>query len=402
MDRELVSGLAGQRILLGITGGISAYKSVELARLLISQDAEVRVVMTPAACRFVTPLTFQAITGNAVRTELFDEAHEAAMGHIELARWASMVLVVPASADYMARLAHGMADDLLATLSLATPSPVILVPAMNQQMWRNQATRDNVTVLRERGIRLLGPATGDQACGDNGPGRMLEPADILEYLLKDTGRGRFAATKVLITAGPTREALDPVRFIGNRSSGKMGFALAEAFSREGAEVVLVSGPVALQTPPGLQRYDVESAEEMFSTVMSLVDQADIFVACAAVADYRPERVEQNKIKKSQNSLELRLLRNPDILARVAALEDPPFTLGFAAETDNLLEHAEKKRREKGVDMIAANLVGDGLGFEVDKNALHVIWAGGDKVFPVQSKRELATNLTNLVAERFCA
>lgn len=400
MDR--VSVLAGQRILLGVSGGISAYKSVELARLLIKRGAVVKVVMTEAATRFVGPLTFQAVSGNPVRTTLFDESHEAAMGHIELARWADQLVVAPASADFLARVAHGLANDLLTTLVLASPAPVSLAPAMNQQMWGNPATAANVTLLRERGLRILGPAVGEQACGDTGLGRMLEPADILGHLEGASMVGCLAGRKVMITAGPTREAIDPVRFIANRSSGKMGFALAASFVRAGAEVQLISGPVDLETPAGVQRLDVETAREMFDMVMSLVQQMDIFVACAAVADYRPEHAASAKIKKSDERLSLDLIRNPDILAAVAALEEAPFTLGFAAETGSLLREAQKKRETKAVDMIAANLVGEGKGFESDDNALQVLWNGGGKELPLQTKQQISGELVNLVAERFCA
>lgn len=388
--------------MLGITGGIAAYKAVELARLLKKSGVELQVVMTRAATRFVAPLTFQAVSSNLVRTDLFDEAHEAAMGHIELARWADQILVVPASADFMARLAHGLADDLLATLCLATDASITLVPAMNQSMWNNAATQSNVGRLERHGVRLLGPASGEQACGESGPGRMLEPQQILAELERDNNAGRFTGIRVLVSAGPTREALDPVRFLGNRSSGKMGFAIARAFAEEGAEVTLVSGPVNRPTPAGVERIDVESAMQMRDAILPLAQQSDIFIACAAVADYRPETAETQKIKKQGEVLELKLVRNPDILAEVAALSSGPFTVGFAAETENLLENAEAKRRSKGVDMIAANLVAKNKGFDADENALHLLWQDGDVELEKQDKSRLARKLAQLIGDRYYA
>ena len=340
-------GNPGQHnIILGVTGGIAAYKSAELARLLVKAGAQVQVVMTAAGRQFVGELTFQAITGRPVRCELFDSAHEAAMGHIELARWADTILIAPASADFIARLAHGLADDLLSTLCLASTARLLLAPAMNQRMWTNPATVANVSLLQTRGVRILGPAEGEQACGDNGPGRMLEPESVVEFGFGGKNAREYKGIRVLITAGPTREALDPVRFIGNRSSGRMGYAIADAFSRQGAEVTLVSGPVSQPTPDGVDRINVESAEEMLAAVNARVAQADVFVACAAVADYRPRQQAPEKIKKQQQSMQIELVRNPDILASVASLEQKPFTVGFAAETSDLVENAQKKRRAK--------------------------------------------------------
>lgn len=393
--------LAGKKLLLGITGGIAAYKAVELVRLLRKSSAEVQVVLTGSASQFVTPMTLQAVSGRPVRQELFDPAHEAAMGHIELARWADLVLVAPASAGFMARLAHGFADNLLATLCLASAAPIILAPAMNQQMWQNAATRDNVALLQQRGIALWGPASGDQACGEVGPGRMLEPEALLEQLLSRFTPGPLAGVRVLLTAGPTREPLDPVRFIGNRSSGKMGFALARAFARAGARVELVAGPVALDTPAGVERIDVESAGEMEQAVLARVAGSDIFVGCAAVADYRPDVVADQKIKKTSDRMEIRLVRNPDILATVAGLPDAPFTVGFAAETQDPEGYAEKKRVAKRVNMIAANLVGaEQGGFERDENALTLLWEGGRKRLPMADKAQLAEQLVALIAEHY--
>lgn len=396
--------LRGRRILLGITAGIAAYKGAELARLLVKAGAEVQVVMTPAATEFIGPLTLQALTGREVRQTLFDAAHEAAMGHIELARWADLVLVAPATADNMAQLAAGTARDLLTTLCLASDAPLYLAPAMNQAMWQHPATRDNVTCLVERGVTLLGPAAGEQACGDVGPGRMLEPGEIMQAVCGHFVQGRLAGRQVLITAGPTHEALDPVRFLGNRSSGKMGFALAEALQAHGAEVILVSGPVTLATPRGCERVDVGSAQQMHEAVMPRAGQADIFIACAAVADYRPAEVAQEKIKKgAAETLTLSLVRNPDILAEVAAMREArPFCVGFAAETQDVEAYAEQKRQAKGLDMIAANQVGASLGFEADDNALLVLWEGGRETLERQSKTRLAARLVDLIVERFDA
>ncbi|WP_457673522.1 bifunctional phosphopantothenoylcysteine decarboxylase/phosphopantothenate--cysteine ligase CoaBC [Thiolapillus sp.] len=391
---------AGNNLLLGVTGGIAAYKSIELARLFRRKGVEVRVVMTEAATRFVGPMSFQAVTGEAVRVRLFDEAHEAAMGHIELARWADHLLVAPASADFLARMAHGFGDDLLSTLCLATSAPVSVAPAMNVNMWEHPATRANMSLLADRGVRVLGPASGDLACGDTGAGRMLEAAEIVSLLMYPRKTGLFAGEKVIVTAGPTREAVDPVRFISNRSSGKMGFALAEAFAEQGAEVLLVSGPVNLDTPAGVRRLDVQSALEMHRAVFDNIRNADIFAGCAAVADYRPENPSDRKLKKNDDQMALSLVKNPDILAEVAALENGPFTLGFAAETQELAENARGKLAAKGVDMIAANLVGENLGFDTEQNALLVLWSDGEQRLPKQPKKGLARALLEIVAEQY--
>jgi phosphopantothenoylcysteine decarboxylase/phosphopantothenate--cysteine ligase len=396
-----MSRLDARRILIGVTGGIAAYKSAELIRLLRKENAEVRVVMTPAASEFITPMTLQALSGNPVRQSLFDQAHEAAMGHIELARWADLILVAPGSADFMARIAHGLANDLLTTLCLAAEAPLVIAPAMNQAMWRNAATQANRQTLVERGILIWGPDEGSQACGETGLGRMLEPAELLDRTVDQLSGGRLSGVGVLLTAGPTREPIDPVRFIGNRSSGKMGFSLARAFAAAGARVVLVSGPVAQPTPVGVRRIDVETAAEMHAAVMDQVAACDIFVACAAVADYRPVEVHDQKIKKLEEQLDIRLERNPDILAGVAALQPPPFTVGFAAETHRPVEYAEQKRRNKRVDMIAANLVGAAEGgFERDENALTVLWDGGDLELPMSDKGVLAERLVTVIAEHY--
>lgn len=392
--------LANKRILLGVTGGIAAYKSADLTRRLRDAGAQVRVVMTEGAREFVTPLTFQALSGNPVRTELLDPNAEAAMGHIELARWAHCVLVAPASANFIARLAHGLADDLLTTLCLATDAPITLAPAMNRLMWANVATQANCATLKSRGIRLCGPGEGDQACGEVGEGRMLEADELVAALADLFSTGELANRRVVITAGPTRETIDPVRYISNRSSGRMGFALAQAAREAGAEVTLISGPVTLPTPPGVARIDIESAEEMSAAVLNR--PADIFIACAAVADYRPARPAPRKLKKDNQRFILELVPNPDVIASVTALAQPPFTIGFAAETHDLLRSAKAKLAAKRLDMIAANLVGSGRGFESEDNALEVLWTGGHRSLPVADKHKLARQLIELIAERYRA
>jgi phosphopantothenoylcysteine decarboxylase/phosphopantothenate--cysteine ligase len=396
------AGAVSTKVLLGVSGGIAAYKAAELVRRLRDQGAEVRIVMTAAAQSFITPLTLQALSGNEVRTDLLDPGAEAGMGHIELARWADLVLVAPATADLMARLAAGLADDLLTTLVLATTAPVTLAPAMNHRMWLHPATQENLARLRGRGVRILGPAEGDQACGERGPGRMLEPYEILDAVLLRTG-SQLEGRRVIVTAGPTREALDPVRYIGNRSSGRMGYALARSLAARGADLALVSGPSALTPPNGVDLVRVESASEMESAVMERIAGCDIFVAAAAVADYRPQDPAQQKIKKDQAELSLRLVKNPDILARVASLTQRPFTVGFAAETQDLEEQALKKLETKGLDMIAANLVGGETGgFERTENALLILWPGGRGSLPLGPKSRLADDLADLIVERYLA
>lgn len=395
-----MGGIANQNILLGVTGGIAAYKSVELARLLTKAGACVRVVMTEAASRFVSPLTFQAVTGKPVRMHLFDEAHEAAMGHIELARWADQMIIAPASADFMARMAQGLANDLLSTLYLASNAPVAIAPAMNKHMWQHPAVRHNLSLLEARDVSILGPGRGEQACGDTGIGRMLEPAEIFAAVNTKSGGGLFTGEKVLITAGPTHEAIDPVRYIGNRSSGKMGFALARAFVQEGAEVVMVSGPVQRATPVGVQRINVLTALQMYEAVFDNIQAVDIFAGCAAVADYRPELPREQKIKKAGERLAISLVKNPDILAEVAALENGPFTLGFAAETDNLTKNAREKLLIKKLDMLAANRVGENLGFEKDDNALLIIWPKGEKQLPLENKEKLSHSLLGVLERQY--
>ena len=394
-------GSGVERILLGVTGGIAAYKSAEIVRRLRERGAEVQVVMTGAARQFVTPLTFQALSGRPVRTDLWDDAAEAAMGHIELARWADRILVAPASADFLARLAHGLASDLLTTLCLATDVPITVAPAMNRLMWANAATRANMALLAARGIEVIGPAEGDQACGETGPGRMAEP-DVLAAAVIDRAAtsGALAGRKVIVTAGPTRERIDPVRFITNRSSGKMGFAVAEAARDAGAEVILISGPVSVCTPPGIRRVDVETADQMLAAVNENLGGADIFIAAAAVSDYRPVQVSMEKIKKTSDSLMLALSRTTDILATVAAGAARPFVVGFAAETQNVERNALAKLEGKNLDMIAANQVGEGLAFDQDDNALTVYWRGGGRELKRAGKAQIAAELVALIAERF--
>ena len=399
-----MSAITSLKVLLGVTGGIAAYKSAELVRRLREQGAEVQVVMTEGAQHFVGVATFQALSGRPVRTDLWDASAEAAMGHIELARWADRVVIAPASADFLARLTHGMANDLLTTLCLATDAPIAVAPAMNRLMWANAATQANVATLRSRGVTIIGPAEGEQACGETGAGRMVEPADILAALLprEPLESGVLAGRKVLVTAGPTRERIDPVRFITNRSSGKMGYAVAEAARNAGAEVVIVSGPVNVPTPEGVRRIDVETAEQMMDAVRAELAGTDIFIAAAAVSDYRPVQAAAEKIKKTSDSLMLALSRTTDILATVAANTPRPFVVGFAAETQNVERNALIKLEGKRLDMIAANQVGDRLAFDCDDNALTVYWPGGKRELARAAKRDVAAGLVNLIAERFAS
>ncbi|HCW89671.1 MAG TPA: bifunctional phosphopantothenoylcysteine decarboxylase/phosphopantothenate--cysteine ligase CoaBC [Marinobacter sp.] len=397
--------MAGKRILLGVTGGIAAYKSVELVRLLKKSGHQVRVVLTRGGESFVTALTFQAISGEPVRTSLLDPDAESGMGHIELAKWADLVLVAPASADFLARFAHGMADDLLSTLCCATEAPIVLAPAMNQAMWKNARTARNVQLLeQDPQVSLWGPAPGEQACGDSGPGRMLEPADICAQVnarAAGLASGRLAGQRVVVTAGPTREPIDPVRYISNHSSGKMGYALAAAAQAAGAKVVLISGPVALPVPEGVAVRRVETARQMLeASEAEVAGGCDIFIASAAVADYRPENLADHKIKKSSAAMSLALVRNPDTLATIAARPDAPFTVGFAAETRDLEHYARDKMQRKKLDMIVANDVSaPGIGFNSDQNAVSVFWEGGRQDLGPEDKTALARDIVALVAER---
>lgn len=396
--------LAGKKILLGISGGIAAYKCAELTRRLIERGAEVRVVMTPAAKEFITPLTMQAVSGHPVADSLLDPAAEASMGHIELAKWADLVLLAPASADLIARLRAGMGNDLLTTLCLATSAPIAVAPAMNQQMYRQPATQENLAVLASRGHTIWGPASGEQACGDVGPGRMLEPMALIAEMENAFQPRDLAGIRIAITAGPTREALDPVRYLTNHSSGKMGFAIAQAAAQRGASVTLISGPVNLATPAGVTRIDVESAVDMHQAATEQAKAHDIFIGCAAVADFRPAEMASQKMKKQpgKDELVLKLVKNPDIIASVAALtEQRPFTVGFAAETQDVARYAQDKLQRKNLDLICANDVAQqGQGFNSDTNALHLYWKNGDKALPLTDKASLGRQLITEIINRY--
>jgi phosphopantothenoylcysteine decarboxylase/phosphopantothenate--cysteine ligase len=391
--------LFNRNVLLGVTGGIAAYKSAELIRQLQEQGANVRVIMTQGAMEFITPLTLQALSGNPVHTQLLDAEAEQGMGHIELARWADLLLIAPATADVLARLVAGRADDLLTTAALATAAPLLVAPAMNQQMWLDPATTDNIATLSRRGVHLVGPASGEQACGDIGPGRMEQPAVIAAAAASLFQNGLLAGKRVVITAGPTREALDPVRYISNHSSGKMGYALARAAAEAGASTTIISGPVSLDVPDKVRRLSVESATQMLDQSLALLKECDIFIACAAVADYRPATKEQQKIKKGPEQVTLQLVRNPDIVTAVAESENRPFTVGFAAETNDVLSYARDKMQRKGLDMIVANDVSDpSIGFNSEHNAATVLWSGGEQALPRASKDSIARHIIELIAK----
>ena len=391
--------LANKRILLGVTGGIAAYKSAEIIRRLQDAGATVQVVMTRAATEFITPLTLQALSGNPVHLELLDTEAEAAMGHIQLSRWADAVLIAPASADFIAKLATGQGDDLLSTLCLACRSPLAIAPAMNQGMWRNAATQANLERLRGRGMHIFGPTEGSQACGDVGPGRMSEPDDIAELTAALFETGSLAGKKVVITAGPTREAIDPVRYISNHSSGKMGYALAEAAAEAGAETVLISGPVNLTAPDRVRTIPVTSAQEMYQAALEEADGCQLFIASAAVADYRPVQTSEQKIKKDAERMRIELVKNPDIVSAVAALPKRPFTVGFAAETANLENYARGKLERKNLDLVIANDVSDRtIGFNSDDNEVLVVELKGSEAIPKINKSILARQLIAKIAE----
>jgi phosphopantothenoylcysteine decarboxylase/phosphopantothenate--cysteine ligase len=393
-----------KRILLGVSGGIAAYKSAELVRLLRKQGAEVRVVMTWAAAQFVAPLTFQALSGNAVHTDLLDAESENAMDHISLARWADLMIIAPATANLIAKLSHGLADDLLTTLYLAATCPVYVAPAMNQAMWGKPVTQVNIALLRQHGVRLVGPAQGEQACGETGFGRMAEPQDICSALLIESVTPPcLRGLKVLISAGPTREPLDPVRYITNRSSGKMGYALAEAARNAGATVTLISGPVQVRPPERVDLVCVETAADMYAAVISRAETHDVYIGAAAVADYTPVVMQAEKIKKQDENVTLVLQKTKDILADVSSLGKRPFTVGFAAETTDLEAYALDKLARKNLDMIAANWVGQAQGgFDSEQNALEVFWKNGRKTLAMTDKKRLAELLIGLIAERFKA
>ncbi|MDF2183068.1 bifunctional phosphopantothenoylcysteine decarboxylase/phosphopantothenate--cysteine ligase CoaBC [Neptuniibacter sp. CAU 1671] len=393
--------LTNKRIILGITGGIAAYKSAELTRVLKGAGADVRVVMTAAATEFITPLTLQALSGHPVHLHLLDTAAEAGMGHIELAKWADLILIAPASADFMARLATGQGDDLLTTLCLATDAPICLAPAMNQAMWRDSSTQHNRTLLESRGVRLFGPGIGEQACGDTGAGRMLEPLELAELASQCFSSGSLSGKTVFITAGPTREPLDPVRYLSNHSSGKMGYALAEAAIEAGARVKLITGPVALTYPDRVECVQVETAQQMLEAALNNLEQCDIFIAAAAVADYRPTAVAEHKIKKgAEEIMELHLVKNPDIVATVANHSERPFTVGFAAETRDLVDYARSKLERKNLDLVIANDVSQqGIGFGSDDNAVTLVSLDSVTSLPQTSKRQLAVRLISEIAKR---
>ena len=394
--------LANKNILLGVTGGIAAYKSAELVRELVQADSRVRVVMTRAAKEFITPLTFQALSGHRVTSDEFDAAEASnGMDHIALARWADAILIAPASANTIAKLTHGSADNLLSTICLATQAPIALAPAMNKAMWANAATQDNCALLKKRGLYLFGPGAGQQACGDIGEGRMFEPHQLLLSLTNLFNTGELTGLNVLITAGPTREAIDPVRYISNRSSGRMGYALAEAARDAGATVQLISGPVALTAPENVDCIQVSTAQEMLAAVQQGIETQQIFISCAAVADYRPVTKQVEKIKKLHQDLSLSLVRNPDIVAEVTKIKNKPFVVGFAAETRELEKYALQKLNYKRLDMIAANNVVDPqLGFDSEENALEVYWIGGHSSLERDKKTKLARKLISLISERY--
>ena len=399
----MMTGLSGKHIVLGISGGIAAYKAPELVRRLRERGAEVRVVMTDAAKSFVTPLSLQAVSGYPVSDDLLDPAAEAAMGHIELGKWADLVLIAPATADLLARMAAGMANDLLSTVCLATAAPIAVLPAMNQQMYRAAVTQENLQRLAARGTLLWGPDSGSQACGDIGPGRMLDPLVIVDMANSHfSSRKDLAHLNIMVTAGPTREALDPVRFISNHSSGKMGFAIAKAAADRGAHVTLIAGPVTQLTPANVRRIDVESALEMQKAVQDSVGSQHIFISCAAVADYRAELIADEKIKKQGDEITVKMIKNPDIVAGVAALkEQRPYVVGFAAETNNVEEYARQKRARKNLDLICANDVSQpNQGFNSDSNALHLFWQDGEKRLPLERKELLGQLLLDEIVTRY--
>jgi len=392
-------------IVLGITGSIAAYKAPDLVRRLSERGGDVQIVMTASAEEFVTGTALQAVSGRPIRSNLWDKEAEAAMSHIELARWADVVLVAPATAEVMARIVSGGAPDLLTTICLATEAPIAVAPAMNHIMWSNPATQANRAVLEERGVHILGPGVGSQACGDTGAGRMLEPDTIAAAVFDlriSKSEGVLSGKKVVVTAGPTREPIDPVRYISNRSSGKMGYAMARAAIAQGAEVILISGPVDLPAPPGVEMRNVLSARDMYEATHDCIEDADVFVAAAAVADYRPADRKEQKIKKNDESMSIELVRCPDVLASVAALEAGPFTVGFAAETEKVDDYARSKLEKKNLDMIVANRVGDDCGFDTDDNTVNAIWSDGERRFPTTRKSKLARELIELIAQRFYA
>lgn len=399
-----MSSLTNKQILLGVTGGIAAYKSAELIRRLQDQGADVRVIMTAAAQEFITPLTLQALSGNPVHTTLLDPEAEAGMGHIELARWADLLLVAPASADFIARLVAGKGDDLLTTVCLATAAPICLAPAMNQGMWHSPATQENLDKLNQRKVVCFGPAEGSQACGDVGPGRMLEPTELADLTARQFTHGELAGKSVVITAGPTREAIDPVRYISNHSSGKMGYALAQAAIEAGAKVTLISGPTNLIPPERCHYLSVTSAQDMYDASLQALADCDLFIAAAAVADYRPTSIAEQKLKKTgQDTMTLEMVKNPDIVTAVAASQPRPMTVGFAAETQDVINYARGKLERKNLDVVIANDVSQtGIGFNSDDNAVTIVWPDSEETLSQRSKSQLARELIERLAEKLRA
>lgn len=393
--------LSGKKIVLGVTGGISAYKAAELVRLFKKADCEVKVIMTDAAKEFVQPLTFQSLSGNSVYDKMFDQDMELHIGHISLARWADLIVIAPATADIIGKLANGIADDLLSTVCMAFRDKIALIPAMNKVMWESKAVQKNIAEIKSWGYYIFGPAEGCQACGEIGFGRMIEPSEIVAHVERIFSPQIFNGVNIMVTAGPTREAIDPARFISNESSGKMGYAIAEAACKMGAKTLLISGPTSIQEPAGVNVVKVTSAEEMQRAVMNNIKGIDIFISVAAVADYKPEKISVHKIKRNAEVLELKLVKNPDILKNVASLKKPPFTVGFSAETENLVKNASKKLVDKKIDMIAANLVGDGKGFNSEQNKLVVISKNGkSKTLSLKNKTTLAYELLTYVSRQY--
>ncbi len=390
-----------KKIVLGITGGIAAYKCAELVRRLSERGAEVKVVMTDSAQEFITPLTMQAVSGNPVSTSLLDPQAEAAMGHIEFAKWADLILVAPATANTIAKMVQGVADDLLTTLLLATPAKVAIAPAMNQQMYRHPATQANLATLAQRDIAIWGPASGEQACGDVGQGRMLEPLELVDLCLTTEQPQILQGKTISITAGPTREPLDPVRFISNHSSGKMGFALAHAAHALGAKVNLIHGPVTLTAASTIKTVPVESALDMHKAALNYAPKSDIFIGCAAVADYRAKDISTQKLKKQGDNMIIELQKNPDIIADVASLaSNRPFTVGFAAETNDVEAYAKAKLNNKKLDLICANDVSqEGIGFNSDDNAMTLFWPEGKRQLTTQSKENIAFSILEIIASQ---
>lgn len=396
-----MSTLSGKKIVLGVSGGIAAYKAAELVRLLKKSDCEVKVVMTNAAEEFVQPLTFQSLSGNAVYNKMFDQDMELHIGHISLARWADLIVVAPATANIIGKLANGIADDLLSTVCMAFRGNIVVVPAMNEAMWESRAVQKNITELKSWGWHILGPAEGYQACGETGLGRMIESSEIVSHIERISRPQIFNNVNIMVTAGPTKEAIDPARFISNDSSGKMGYAIAEAACNLGAKTLLVSGPTAIREPAGVNTIKINSSEEMYKAVMNNIKGIDIFISVAAVADYKPEKATVQKIKRNTESIELKLIKTSDILRSVASLKKPPFTVGFSAETENLIENASMKLTDKKIDMIAANLVGRGRGFNSEQNELVVISKNGkSKKLSLKDKTALAYELLFYVSQRY--